>query len=96
MNEILIEADNKNKEGFASSLRAYGEDYIRYKNQIELAKKCIKSLFDGAEDKGITKDMIVAYAQTVQLEEFNAKVLCSAVQQELFNENKEQSDNQSN
>ena len=83
MEEVVAEADEKNKKGFAASLRNYGEEYIDYSRRMELAKECTKSLFERAKREGITKGMIIAYAQAVQLEEFNAKVLCSAVQQEL-------------
>ena len=83
MEEVVAEADEKNKKGFAASLRNYGEEYIDYSRRMELAKECTKGLFERAKREGITKGMIIAYAQAVQLEEFNAKVLCSAVQQEL-------------
>ena len=83
LDEVVAEADDKNKKGFAASLRQYGEEYITYTERMELAKESTKSLFERAKREGITKGMIFAYAQAVQLEEFNAKVLCSAVQQEL-------------
>lgn len=83
LDEVVAEADDKNKKGFAASLRQYGEEYITYTKRMELAKESTKSLFERAKREGITKGMIIAYAQAVQLEEFNAKVLCSAVQQEL-------------
>ena len=83
LDEVVAEADDKNKKGFAASLRQYGEEYITYTERMELAKESTKSLFERAKREGITKGMIIAYAQAVQLEEFNAKVLCSAVQQEL-------------
>lgn len=104
MEQVVAEADEKNKKGFAVALREFGEQYIRYKNSLDRAKKCIKDTIEMAKDKGITKDMLLAYASAVQLEDFNAKVLCSAVQQELGIEdadevndaNDEQSDNQCN
>ena len=107
LEEVVAEADEKNKKGFAVALREFGEQYIRYKNSLDRAKECIKDTIEMAKDKGITKDMLLAYASAVQLEDFNAKVLCSAVQQELGienaeesteenNANEEQSDNQSN
>lgn len=83
LEDVVAEADEKNKNGFAVSLREFGEQYIQYKNSLERAKKCIKDTLDMAKDKGITKDMLLAYASAVQLEDFNAKVLCCAVQQEL-------------
>ena len=103
MEQVVAEADEKNKKGFAVALREFGEQYIRYKNSLDRAKECIKDTIEMAKDKGITKDMLLAYASAVQLEDFNAKVLCSAVQQELGIEdadevndaNDEQSDNQS-
>ena len=103
MEQVVAEADEKNKKGFAVALREFGEQYIRYKNSLDRAKMCIKDTIDMAKEKGITKDMLLAYASAVQLEDFNAKVLCSAVQQELGIEdadevndaNDEQSDNQS-
>lgn len=102
--DVVAEADEKNKKGFAVSLRMFGEQYIQYKNSLDRAKMCIKDTIDMAKEKGITKDMLLAYASAVQLEDFNAKVLCSAVQQELGIEdadevndaNDEQSDNQCN
>jgi RNA polymerase subunit RPABC4/transcription elongation factor Spt4 len=104
MEQVVAEADEKNKKGFAVALREFGEQYIRYKNSLDRAKECIKDTIEMAKDKGITKDMLLAYASAVQLEDFNAKVLCSAVQQELGIEdadevndaNDEQSDNQCN
>lgn len=104
MEQVVAEADEKNKKGFAVALREFGEQYIRYKNSLDRAKMCIKDTIDMAKEKGITKDMLLAYASAVQLEDFNAKVLCSAVQQELGIEdadevndaNEEQSDNQCN
>lgn len=101
--QVVSEADEKNKKGFAVALREFGEQYIQYKNSLERAKICIKDTLEMAKGKGITKDMLLAYASAVQLEDFNAKVLCSAVQQELGIEdadevndaNDEQSDNQS-
>jgi len=103
MEQVVAEADEKNKKGFAVALREFGEQYIQYKNSLDRAKECIKDTIDMAKDKGITKDMLLAYASAVQLEDFNAKVLCSAVQQELGiedveeenNADTEQSDNQS-
>lgn len=100
MEQVVAEADEKNKKGFAVALREFGEQYIRYKNSLDIAKMCIKDTIDMAKEKGITKDMLLAYASAVQLEDFNAKVLCSAVQQELGiegddNADAEQSDNQS-
>lgn len=83
MEEVVAEADEKNKKGFAASLREFGEQYIQYQNSLERAKLCIKDVFEMAEDKGITKDMILSYAAAIKLDNFNAKVLCSAVQQEL-------------
>lgn len=99
--QVVSEADEKNKKGFAVALREFGEQYIRYKNSLDRAKECIKDTIEMAKDKGITKDMLLAYASAVQLEDFNAKVLCSAVQQELGiegddNADTEQSDNQCN
>lgn len=102
--EAIADADEKNKKGFAVALREFGEQYIQYKNSLDRAKMCIKDTIEMAKDKGITKDMLLAYASAVQLEDFNAKVLCSAVQQELGIETEaedndvqqeEQSDNQS-
>ena len=101
--QVVAEADEKNKKGFAVALREFGEQYIQYKNSLDRAKMCIKDTIEMAKDKGITKDMLLAYASAVQLEDFNAKVLCSAVQQELGiedveeenNADTEQSDNQS-
>lgn len=102
--QVVAEADEKNKKGFAVALREFGEQYIQYKNSLDRAKMCIKDTIEMAKEKGITKDMLLAYASAVQLEDFNAKVLCSAVQQELGIEDaeeennvqqEEQSDNQS-
>ena len=81
--DVVAEADEKNKKNFAVSLKMFGEQYIQYKNSLERAKKCIKDTLEMAKEKGITKDMLLAYVSAVQLEDFNAKVLCSAVQQEL-------------
>ena len=92
MEQVVAEADEKNKKGFAVALREFGEQYIRYKNSLDRAKMCIKDTIDMAKEKGITKDMLLAYASAVQLEDFNAKVLCSAVQQELGIEDAEESD----
>lgn len=99
--EAVAEADEQNKKVFAVALREFGEQYIQYKNSLDRAKKCIKDTIEMAKDKGITKDMLLAYASAVQLEDFNAKVLCSAVQQELGleeveDDTEQQSDNQSN
>jgi|GEM_PF-6761693 len=90
--QVVAEADEKNKKGFAVALREFGEQYIQYKNSLERAKMCIKDTLEMAKEKGITKDMLLAYASAVQLEDFNAKVLCSAVQQELGLEDAEESD----
>ena len=90
--QVVAEADEKNKKGFAVALREFGEQYIQYKNSLERAKMCIKDTLEMAKEKGITKDMLLAYASAVQLEDFNAKVLCSAVQQELGIEDAEESD----
>ena len=92
MEQVVAEADEKNKKGFAVALREFGEQYIQYKNSLDRAKECIKDTIEMAKDKGITKDMLLAYASAVQLEDFNAKVLCSAVQQELGLEDAEESD----
>lgn len=83
LEDVVNEADEKNKEKIACSLKVFGEDYIRYKNQQEYAKECIKSTIEMAEEQGITKDMLIAYANAIQLADFNKKVLCSAVQQDL-------------
>lgn len=92
MEQVVAEADEKNKKGFAVALREFGEQYIQYKNSLDRAKMCIKETIEMAKEKGITKDMLLAYASAVQLEDFNAKVLCSAVQQELGIEDAEESD----
>lgn len=89
MDEVVADADEKNKKGFAASLRRFGEDYIRYRNNLECAKECIKSTFEMAKERGITKEMLLAYAAAVCLEDFNAKVLCGAIQQELGLETEE-------
>lgn len=96
MEEVVAEADEKNKKGFAVSLRMFGEQYIQYKDQLERAKMCIKDTLEMAKEKGITKDMLLSYVSAVQLEDFNAKVLCSAVQQELGIENAEESTEENN
>ena len=92
MEDVIAESDEKNKKGFAVTLREFGEQYIQYKNSLERAKMCIKDTLEMAKEKGITKDMLLAYASAVQLEDFNAKVLCSAVQQELGIEDAKESD----
>lgn len=91
--QVVAEADEKNKKGFAVALREFGEQYIQYKNSLDRAKMCIKDTIEMAKEKGITKDMLLAYASAVQLEDFNAKVLCSAVQQELGIEDVEEENN---
>ena len=83
LEDVVNEADEKNKERIACSLKEFGEKYIRYKNTQEAAKNSVKGIIEMAEEQGITKDMLIAYANAIQLADFNKKVLCSAVQQDL-------------
>lgn len=81
--QVVADADEKNKEKVACSLRDFGEQYIKYKNAQEMYKQSVKEVVDMAEEQGITKEMLIAYANAIQLADFNKKVLCSAVQEQL-------------
>ena len=79
MEEVIEEADEKNKKGFSQSLINYGEQYQTQIDNIERAKKVQKSIIEMAKREGITKEMVIAYCQTSALEDFNKDVLIAAI-----------------
>lgn len=86
MEEVLEEADSKNKKGFSAALVLYGERYKKHMRDIELAKECQKSIIEIAKREGITKNMILSYCSVADLDNFNKEVLICAVREDYFND----------
>ena len=74
MEEILNEADEKNKKEATIELIALGDRYLDFLEQVEEAKLSMKDIVDNAIEKGITKEMIISYCTTKTLTEFNKKI----------------------
>lgn len=71
--EILNEADEKNKKEATKELIALGDRYLDFLEQVEEAKLSMKDIVNDAKEKGITKEMIISYCTTKTLTEFNKK-----------------------
>lgn len=80
MDEILDEADEKNKKEATKELIALGDRYLDFLEQAEEAKLSMKDIIDDAKEKGITKEMIISYCTTKTLTEFNKKIFKSAIE----------------
>lgn len=80
MDEILDEADEKNKKEATKELIALGDRYLDFLEQVEEAKLSMKNIIDDAKEKGITKEMIISYCTTKTLTEFNKKIFKSAIE----------------
>lgn len=80
MDEILDEADEKNKKEATKELIALGDRYLDFLKQVEEAKLSMKNIIDDAKEKGITKEMIIYYCATKTLTEFNKKIFKSAIE----------------
>lgn len=76
---VIDEADEKNKRVAAEELKTYGDEYIDCMEKIEEARLTMKDIIDSAREKGISKDMIIAYCTTKTLTEFNKKIIKSAI-----------------
>ena len=80
MDEILDEADEKNKKEATKELIALGDRYLDFLEQVEEVKLSMKNIIDDAKEKGITKEMIISYCTTKTLTEFNKKIFKSAIE----------------
>lgn len=80
MEEVLDEADEKNKKEATKELIALGDRYLDFLEQAEEAKLSMKDIIDDAKEKGITKEMIISYCTTKTLTEFNKKIFKSAIE----------------
>lgn len=80
MEEILNEADEKNKKEATKELIALGDMYLDFLEQVEEAKLSMKDIVEDAKVKGITKEMIISYCTTKTLTEFNKKIFKSAIE----------------
>lgn len=80
MEEILNEADEKNKKEATKELIALGDRYLDFLEQVEEAKLSMKDIVKDAKVKGITKEMIISYCTTKTLTEFNKKIFKSAIE----------------
>lgn len=80
MEEVLDEADEKNKKEATKELIALGDRYLDFLKQVEEAKLSMKDIIDNAKEKGITKEMIISYCTTKTLTGFNKKIFKSAIE----------------
>lgn len=80
MEEILNEADEKNKKEATKELIALGDRYLDFLEQVEEAKLSMKDIVDDAKEKGITKEMIISYCKIKTLTEFDKKIFKSAIE----------------
>ena len=80
MEDVLDEADEKNKKEATKELIALGDRYLDFLEQVEEAKLSMKDIIDDAKEKGITKEMIISYCATKTLTEFNKKIFKSAIE----------------
>ena len=80
MEEILNEADEKNKKEATKELIALGDRYLDFLERVEEAKLSMKDIVNDAKEKGITKEMIISYCTTKTLTEFNKKIFKSAIE----------------
>lgn len=75
----ILDEKEKNKRVAAEELKNYGDEYIDCMEKIEEARLTMKDIIDSAKEKGISKEMIIAYCTTKTLTEFNKKIIKSAI-----------------
>lgn len=79
MDEIIDEADEKNKKAIIEDLQELGESYEYAENRLKEAKLSLKSILDDAKERGISKTMLEAYVSLRRMSALNKKAIFGAV-----------------
>ena len=79
MDEIIEEADEKNKKAMIEDLQELGESYEYAENRLKEAKLSIKSILEDAKDRGISKTMLEAYVSLRRMSALGKKAIFGAV-----------------
>lgn len=79
MDEIIEEADEKNKKAMIEDLQELGESYEYAENRLKEARLSIKSILEDAKDRGISKTMLEAYISLRRMSTPGKKAIFGAV-----------------
>lgn len=79
MDEIIEEADEKNKKAMIEDLQELGESYEYAENRLKEARLSIKSILEDAKDRGISKTMLEAYVSLRRMSTLGKKAIFGAV-----------------
>lgn len=79
MDEIIEEADEKNKKAMIEDLQELGESYEYAENRLKEAKLSIKSILEDAKNRGISKTMLEAYVSLCRMSTLGKKTIFGAV-----------------
>lgn len=79
MDQIIEEADEKNKKAMIEDLQELGESYEYAENRLKEAKLSIKSILEDAKDRGISKTMLEAYVSLRLMSTLGKKAIFGAV-----------------
>lgn len=79
MDQIIEEADEKNKKAMIEDLQELGESYEYAENRLKEAKLSIKSILEDAKDRGISKTMLEAYVSLHRMSTLGKKAIFGAV-----------------
>lgn len=78
MDQIIEEADEKNKKAMIEDLQELGESYEYAENRLKEAKLSIKSILEDA-NRGISKTMLEAYVSLRRMSALGKKAIFGAV-----------------
>lgn len=79
MDEIIEEADEKNKKAMIEDLQELGESYECAENRLKEAKLSIRSILDDAKERGISKTMLEAYVSLHRMSTLGKKAIFGAI-----------------
>lgn len=79
MDQIIDEADEKNKKAMIEDLQELGESYEYAENRLKEAKLSIKSILEDAKDRGISKTMLETYVSLHRMSTLGKKAIFIAV-----------------
>ena len=79
MDQIIEEADEKNKKAMIEDLQELGESYEYAENRLKEAKLSIKSILEDAKERGISKTMLEAYVSLRRMSTLGKKAIFGAV-----------------
>lgn len=79
MDQIIEEADEKNKKAMIEDLQELGESYEYAENRLKEAKLSIKSILEDAKERGISKTMLETYVSLRRISTLGKKAIFGAV-----------------